>query len=211
MEWNTILTSLLIHGVAIYALLNFGVPRSDRPAGVSSAVMADIIVPEAGNGEPRTAGGERQIANHELRTPNPELRTPNPEPRTPNSKPRTPNPELQTGQEGGTAGIGGGAMGGAGAAGLSGTGGSNIILSKIRARIEAAKEYPNAARKMRMEGRPVVMFEINADGSIRYVKVARSSGTAVLDDAAMAAVRRAAPLPYYEKPITLAIRYEMRE
>jgi len=91
-----------------------------------------------------------------------------------------------------------------------GGGGSNQTLTQIKAKIEAAKRYPRIALKKKLEGRPTVLFEINPDGSIRYVQIARSSGETVLDNAALETVRRAAPLPNYPKPIQLAIRYELR-
>lgn len=92
---------------------------------------------------------------------------------------------------------------------LAGSGGSNITLSKIKAKIEAAKLYPLLAKRMKLEGKPTVLFEINADGSVKYVQITNSSGEAVLDNAAIEAVKRAIPLPYYDKPIKLAIRYEL--
>ena len=91
-----------------------------------------------------------------------------------------------------------------------GGGGSNQILTKIKAKIESSKRYPRIALKKKLEGRPTVLFEINPDGSIRYVQIARSSGETVLDNAALETVRRAAPLPNYPNPIQLAIRYELR-
>ena len=56
---------------------------------------------------------------------------------------------------------------------------------------------------------PRVTFAIGEDGSVKWVRLARSSGTAILDEAALAAVRRAAPLPYYPAPITLAVKYSL--
>lgn len=94
--------------------------------------------------------------------------------------------------------------------GTGGDGGTNRILAEIRAKIERAKDYPKLAKRMRLEGRPTVLFEINSDGSVKYVKVAGSSGEAILDEAAVETVKRAAPLPYYERPIRLAIRYDLK-
>lgn len=111
----------------------------------------------------------------------------------------------ESGSDSGSDGDGGG-----GQAGNAGSGGTNPILARIKAKIESAKRYPTAARQMRIEGKPVVMFKINSDGSIKYVKIAKTSGEQMLDDAALETIHRAAPLPYYEDPIRLAIRYEIR-
>lgn len=92
----------------------------------------------------------------------------------------------------------------------SGNMGTNRILSQIRTKIERAKRYPRMAMKMRIEGRPSVAFQINPDGSVKYVRIVNSSGEEVLDKAALETVQRAAPLPYYESPINIAIRYELK-
>lgn len=53
---------------------------------------------------------------------------------------------------------------------------------------EAAAFYPDAARKLMQEGDVVVTFTITTDGTVIDPKVARSSGFALLDQAALAAV-----------------------
>jgi len=93
---------------------------------------------------------------------------------------------------------------------LLGSKGNNKILTKIKTKIERAKKYPKLARRMGIQGRPSVEFEINADGSLKYVKIRRSSGEDILDNAAVDAVTNAAPLPFHKDPIQLAIRYELR-
>ena len=47
------------------------------------------------------------------------------------------------------------------------------------------------------------------DGKIKWVKLAASCGARVLDDAALETVRRAAPLPFYPKPITVVVKYSL--
>lgn len=101
--------------------------------------------------------------------------------------------------------------GSVGKIGRPGAAGKSDILAQIRAKIERAKRYPRAARRMKIEGRPTVLFQINSDGSVKYVKLAKTSGNGILDKAALETVRDAAPLPYYENPITLKIKYELRE
>ena len=53
--------------------------------------------------------------------------------------------------------------------------------------------YPQAARDQGLYGRLVLAVDINADGSLRAVRIERGSGHAELDDAATRIVRLAAP------------------
>lgn len=63
----------------------------------------------------------------------------------------------------------------------------------IRARIEARKRYPAAAG--RAQGRVTVALSVARTGALGGVSVARSSGNAALDQAALEAVRRAGRFP----------------
>lgn len=60
----------------------------------------------------------------------------------------------------------------------------------VRARIAQ-----NRARQGAGIGRAVVSFAISPSGALRFARVGRSSGTAALDSAALASVKRAAPFP----------------
>lgn len=66
---------------------------------------------------------------------------------------------------------------------------------KIAARLRRALRYPREARRDRLRGTAVVSFTVSRSGSVSGVRLARSSGFAVLDAAARDAVRRAAPFP----------------
>lgn len=74
-------------------------------------------------------------------------------------------------------------------------------LKKIRAafnqsvweRIRNAKYYPEIARLRRVEGRAVVRFLLNADGTLKKVEIIKKSGHDILDKAALNAVQLAAP------------------
>ena len=68
-------------------------------------------------------------------------------------------------------------------------------LAAVRERIVRSLSYPPRARKMGWEGRVVVGFVLLADGRVRDLRVLSSSGHEALDEAALAAVRRAAPYP----------------
>jgi protein TonB len=60
----------------------------------------------------------------------------------------------------------------------------------VRARIARNRPSPSGRR-----GTAVIAFAIGQGGNLRFVRLARSSGDNVLDEAAVASVRRAAPFP----------------
>ncbi|MCB1418792.1 MAG: TonB family protein [Notoacmeibacter sp.] len=66
---------------------------------------------------------------------------------------------------------------------------------KIASRIRRSLKYPAEARAKRLRGQTVVSFVVSRSGAVSGVSVARSSGSPVLDNAAVAAVRRASPFP----------------
>jgi protein TonB len=65
--------------------------------------------------------------------------------------------------------------------------------ARVRRRIDAEKRYPPLARRRGVVGSVDVAFETGLDGALRSATVRRSSGSALLDEAALDAVRRAAP------------------
>ncbi|APG25216.1 energy transducer TonB [Syntrophotalea acetylenica] len=115
-----------------------------------------------------------------------------------------------------TTGVGGGGDGGAGSASGSGGGGAGLAgggrgrrgggsgsalagyLQAIRARVDAAKRYPQMAQQRRQEGTAVVSFRLTPSGElVAEPVVSRSSGYRQLDDAAVRAVSRGAPYPRF--------------
>lgn len=65
------------------------------------------------------------------------------------------------------------------------------VVKKLR----RALRYPSAARRDRLRGEANVRFTVLASGAISGVRVTSSSGSPVLDKAAIQTVRRAAPFP----------------
>src|SRR4029450_3022503 len=105
-----------------------------------------------------------------------------------------------------TAGTGGGALGTPGTGGSgpgSPSGGGSKILAEIRKRIERAKRYPSLARQQEIEGSVRVSFSIEPSGEVSELRLLGSSGSPILDEEALATVKRAAPLPYYPNPIRI--------
>lgn len=62
--------------------------------------------------------------------------------------------------------------------------------SGLRRTIERKKRYPSSAQRRRKQGTVVVVFSLSASGAISNARVAKSSGNAALDNAALTAVRR---------------------
>ena len=65
----------------------------------------------------------------------------------------------------------------------------------LKRKIEMVWEYPYLARESGLQGRLLMRFVINRDGSLAEAKVLRSSGFALLDREALRAVHDAAPFP----------------
>lgn len=116
-------------------------------------------------------------------------------------------------------GSGSGLVGtGPGAAGEgTGTGGGGRlldltdILAQIRQRIEAAKRYPEAARREGIEGIVTVRFRLRADGGVERAEVVSSSGSRALDEASLETVHRAAPFPPVRGWIRVPFDYNLTE
>nr|WP_314522702.1 energy transducer TonB [uncultured Campylobacter sp.] len=66
-------------------------------------------------------------------------------------------------------------------------------FSKIQRAIQKHHKYPKRAQKMRHQGVVEVSFVFKKDGSVRDVKVIKSSGFETLDEAAVELINRAAP------------------
>ncbi|MCF8024985.1 MAG: energy transducer TonB [Desulfobacteraceae bacterium] len=66
-------------------------------------------------------------------------------------------------------------------------------FKRVRAAIEKKKQYPAFARRRQLEGKVAISFDIAGDGSISHISVIKSSGFSMLDEAALSAVRGAAP------------------
>jgi protein TonB len=81
-------------------------------------------------------------------------------------------------------------------------------------RIHELKRYPSLARANHWEGKVVVEAIIRDDGEVVGLKVAESSGRAILDEDAMAVMKKASPLtlkhPLGKRQITILIPINYR-
>ncbi|MBU1343938.1 MAG: energy transducer TonB [Proteobacteria bacterium] len=80
----------------------------------------------------------------------------------------------------------------------------------LNLRVHSFKEYPESAKSRHIEGRVKVAFVLLKDGTLLDIKIVKSSRHKNLDEAAIEAIKRAAPFPkppdfLFTPPITLQI------
>jgi len=86
--------------------------------------------------------------------------------------------------------------------------GLSALAAEIRKRIERARFYPDQARREGIEGTVELEFALSADGQVQEIWVLRSSGSSILDEAAIQVVKRAAPYPIAEDWPTV-VRFQL--
>ncbi|MBI2982518.1 MAG: energy transducer TonB [Deltaproteobacteria bacterium] len=119
---------------------------------------------------------------------------------SPSHRERTNSPPQVKGEGSGTGAEGGG----------SGMEGTDPLLATIRSQIEGARSYPLLAERMGIEGVVSLRFEILQDGRPTSITLLQSSGSKLLDDAALSTIEKGAPYPFYQKPISLSVHYRKR-
>ncbi len=73
--------------------------------------------------------------------------------------------------------------------------GALVVLDLIRARIERARSYPFAARLRGIEGTVTASITVDGQGELSSERIVRTSGSAILDRAGLALLRRVFPVP----------------
>jgi protein TonB len=84
------------------------------------------------------------------------------------------------------------------------------LQRRIRSAIYDKRRYPRLARIRGLEGRVVLEFRIRQGGAVDQARVVRSAGE-ILDQAALSALREAAPLPYYPDRVTVPIVFTLED
>jgi protein TonB len=84
-------------------------------------------------------------------------------------------------------------------------------IAEVRRKVQAAASYPPIARKRGVQGEALVSFEIASNGRPRAVLTLQSSGSGLLDRAALAAVEQAAPLPWIYGRVAVPVRFTLRD
>jgi protein TonB len=85
-------------------------------------------------------------------------------------------------------------------------------FTKIKQLIETQWQYPEIALRYGLQGRLALQFMIGANGQLEQLRLVRSSGSQVLDEEAVRAIRAAAPfppIPPWIKPNPLLISASM--
>jgi protein TonB len=80
----------------------------------------------------------------------------------------------------------------------------------LQRRIRDKLVYPAPARRAGIQGVAEVTFTIHEDGKVSDVTIRKSSGHAVLDDAAIQTIIAAAPFPKPPAPARIAIPISFR-
>ena len=77
---------------------------------------------------------------------------------------------------------------------------SAAYLEKFREKVEfyGNRYYPEAAKQQNLAGEVRLMVILNQNGGIRAIRLIDSSGHAMLDEAAKASVRKAAPFGAFD-------------
>ena len=91
----------------------------------------------------------------------------------------------------------------------SGPKGNNLLLAKILSQIEKNKQYPRQAKNVGIQGDVSLAFKITPAGNIAELNIVKSSQINLLDQAAIDTINRGAPYPYYEKPLSITIRFKI--
>lgn len=157
--------------------------------------------------------------------PPPEPAPPPPATAKPRAKPAVPAPQPAARSERREASVAdtpaeGPRRGEAGAGGASSAERRKADLSsyqaKLAARLRRFRTYPAEAAARELTGTAVVTFTVNAGGAVTRASLAQSSGAAILDQAALAMVKRASPFPPIPAglgntiTVSVPVRYDAR-
>lgn len=177
--------------------------QAQEPEPVEAAKPAEAEPVEIPRSAPVPTPRPQRLAAVEKPQPAPQ---PKPDPKPKEKKPPAPKPEAAgSGGKGGPDSRRGTADGQqAGRAEATGKTGpareaGNAAVSnypgQVVSRLRRNLRYPPAARRQHLRGEVRVSFTVSSSGSVSAIGLAASSGSPVLDQAALETVRRAAPFP----------------
>ncbi len=85
-------------------------------------------------------------------------------------------------------------------------------FNRIKQLIESRWEYPELALRYGLQGKLSLEFTIGANGKLERLRLTRSSGSQLLDEEALRAIKNASPfppIPPWMKPSPLSISASM--
>jgi protein TonB len=157
-------------------------PVSEEQA---TARPVDDTVVTAAEAEPPTS--VKTSVAEQKPTPKPAAK-PKPAPRS-EQRPASVANEAARGPAPGTAGAGGNSTEERGRANAS------AYQAKLAAHLRRFRTFPAEAREKGISGTAIVRFTVASSGAVTAASLAKSSGAGILDQAAVAMVRRASPFP----------------
>jgi protein TonB len=173
------------------------VPTDDvkvKPVAEAAAIVEDTAARPV-DADASTSPGDAKVAAIEeepaaVKPPSPAkpVTKPRPAPRTEQRAASVAN-EAARGPAPGTAGAGGKSTEERGRAD------SSAYQAKLAAHLRRFRTFPPEARDKGITGTAIVRFTVTSSGSVSAASLAKSSGAGVLDQAAVAMVRRASPFP----------------
>lgn len=78
----------------------------------------------------------------------------------------------------------------------------NYYITLVKQKIASKKFYPINAKRRAIEGRTLLELSINTNGNIRMLRIIQSSGSTILDNAAIQSVHSAIPFKTVQKIVT---------
>jgi protein TonB len=141
-------------------------------------------------------------------------RAPKPAPAKAKSAPAAPASQAETAAQGPW-------PGNAGARGVSrderGSANVSSYQARLAAHLRRFRAYPAAAADQGLRGTATVTFTVNGSGAVMSARLAGGSGHAILDEAAVAMVKRASPFPpippalaQSTMTVTVPVRFDRR-
>lgn len=83
------------------------------------------------------------------------------------------------------------------------------LLAILHSAIQQQQHYPESAMQMERQGRATMKFTLFPNGNISDLRLAKSSGTESLDNAALVAIREAAPFNQINKYLNEAKEFSI--
>ncbi|MDR2141699.1 MAG: TonB family protein [Deltaproteobacteria bacterium] len=217
---ETLVVSGLIHLVALGLIFILSQPQPEpiyTPLAVMDFAQYDPLGGNPGDGEKEEVIPPEPEPEPEVAEPEPEpdlvesvaeeapvIAPPPPPEKKPQTKKKPPKLRPQAPAAGDSLATGGqGGMGGG-----SGRGTSDLLAaykSQISRRLNQFKKYPPAAMAKGLKGVAYVSFRVNPNGRVSAARLVTSSGFPVLDEEALALLRRSSPFP--PLPESLGLNY----